>query len=241
MYHYGIIGYPLEHSFSARYFTEKFSREGIDAEYRLFPLSNVSVVHEMLYCLDGFNVTFPYKQSVMSYLSDIDSIAQTIGAVNVVCGNKGYNTDWIGFVESLRPLLQSTDNQALILGTGGVSKAVQYGLHQLGIHYTLVSREPQNESVISYFDITSDILERHTIIINCTPLGMYPNVHSLPDIPYQQLSSRHLLYDCVYNPARTAFLLRGEEYGARIKNGLQMLEIQADAAWEIWKEQIKTK
>lgn len=235
MRHYGIIGFPLEHSFSARYFTEKFAREGIDADYRLYPIADITNVEEMLQTQDGMNVTLPYKQAVMPYLSEIDDVAHAIGAVNVVRGRKGYNTDWIGFVRSLQPLLLPTDTKALILGTGGVSKAVQYGLRTLGIPYTMVSRHPQAE-VISYADITPQVLDGHAIIINCTPLGMYPNIATYPPLQYERLGAKHLLYDCVYNPGQTEFLRRGKQQGARTKNGLEMLYLQADAAWEIWNQ-----
>ena len=235
MRHYGIIGFPLEHSFSARYFTEKFMHEGIDADYRLFPIADIANVEEKLQVLDGMNVTLPYKQTIMPYLSEIDKVAHTIGAVNVVRGHKGYNTDWIGFVRSLQPLLLPADTKALILGTGGVSKAVLYGLRTLGIQYTMVSRHPQTE-MIGYADITPQVLDSHTIIINCTPLGMYPDTDTCPAIPYERLGAKHLLYDCVYNPEQTEFLLRGKQQGARTKNGLEMLYLQADAAWEIWNQ-----
>ena len=150
-------------------------------------------------------------------------------------GHKGYNTDWIGFVRSLQPLLLPADTKALILGTGGVSKAVLYGLRTLGIQYTMVSRHPQAE-MIGYADITPQVLDSHTIIINCTPLGMYPDTDTCPAIPYEWLGAKHLLYDCVYNPEQTEFLLRGKRQGARTKNGLEMLYLQADAAWEIWNQ-----
>lgn len=235
MRHYGIIGMPLEHSFSARYFGEKFAREGIDADYRLFPIDTIGKVEPLLPQLDGFNVTFPYKQAIFPYLQAIDEVAQTIGAVNVVRGRTGYNTDWIGFAQSLHPMLQPSDRQALILGTGGVSKAVRYALEQSGIHSTFVSRRPQ-KGMLTYGDLTQEVIEAHTLIINCTPLGMYPDVKSCPDIPYIYIGAHHLLFDCVYNPEQTEFLRQGAAHGARTKNGLQMLYEQADAAWKIWNE-----
>lgn len=235
MRHYGIIGFPLEHSYSARYFTGKFARESIDADYQLFPIRCIGSVRTMLQQLDGFNVTLPYKQSVMPYLDGIDEVAQAIGAVNVVRGRKGYNTDWIGFVRSLQPLLLPSDTKALVLGTGGVSRAVQYGLRTLGIRYTMVSRHPQAD-MIGYADLTPQVLDDHTVIVNCTPLGMYPDIDACPAIRYEWLGAKHLLYDCVYNPEQTEFLRQGRRQGARTKNGLEMLHLQADAAWEIWNQ-----
>ena len=233
MRHYGIIGQPLEHSFSARYFTDKFMRENIDADFRLFPISDIALVTPLLTQLDGFNVTLPYKQAIIPYLSGIDSVAAHIGAVNVVHAQRGYNTDWIGFTQSIQPMLTEKDTHALILGTGGVSRAVTYALRQLGITTLFVSRQARSGS-ITYADITSDIIQQHTIIVNCTPLGMYPHTQSCPAIPYQLLTSNHLLFDCVYNPEKTLFLQQGEKQGARTQNGLQMLYRQADAAWQIW-------
>ena len=187
--------------------------------------------------LHGFNVTYPYKQTIIPHLRTIDRVAQDIGAVNVVCEGRGYNTDWIGFRQSIVPHLTPNDQRALLLGTGGVSKAVQYALREMGIDYTLVSRQEargERREAIGYGQLTKEVMEAHTIVVNCTPLGMYPDTESLPDIPYQHLTAKHLLYDCVYNPACTAFLRKGEEQGTRTVNGLAMLYAQADAAWEIW-------
>ena len=234
---YGIIGKPLEHSYSARYFTEKFMREGIDAEYRLYEVDSLSEMDRLMATLHGFNVTYPYKQTIIPHLRTIDRVAQEIGAVNVVCEGRGYNTDWIGFRQSIVPHLTLNDHRALLLGTGGVSKAVQYALREMGIDYTLVSRQEargERREAIGYGQLTKEVMEAHTIVVNCTPLGMYPDTESLPDIPYQHLTAKHLLYDCVYNPACTAFLRKGAEQGTRTVNGLAMLYAQADAAWEIW-------
>lgn len=223
------------HSFSAKYFTEKFAREQIDAEYSLYPLKKLSVegVKELLDRLDGMNVTMPYKQDVMACLDRLDETAEAVGAVNVVYKHVGYNTDCLGFMESLRPLLRDYDKKALVLGTGGASKAACYGLKQLGLAPTLVSRTPK-DGMIGYEDLNGEVMASHTVIVNCTPLGMLPDVDSCPDIPYEQISSRHLLFDCVYNPEETLFLKKGKARGATIKNGMEMLTGQAKAAWKIW-------
>lgn len=234
---FGIIGKPLEHSYSARYFTDKFSREGVDAEYRLYERDDLSDIAELMQALHGFNVTYPYKQSIMPYLHAIDEVAQTIGAVNVVCQGKGYNTDWIGFKESITPHLWDTDKRVLVLGTGGVSKAVQYALQQMGMAFTLVTRQKgERQGAIAYAELTKELMQSHSVVVNCTPLGMLPDIYSLPPIPYEYITYKHLLYDCVYNPERTAFLREGEARGARIVNGKDMLYLQADAAYEIWKD-----
>jgi shikimate dehydrogenase len=230
---YGIIGKPLEHSYSAQYFTEKFTREHIDAEYQAYEINDLTRINALMQELHGFNVTHPYKEEIITHLHDIDPVAKAIGAVNVVHQCKGYNTDWIGFMQSITPHLTENDKNVLVLGTGGVSKAVQYALQQMGLHFTLVSRTPTNKS-IGYNNITQEIIEQHSVIVNCTPLGMLPNIASIPPIPYQHLTHAHLLYDCVYNPACTAFLNEGQKRGTRIVNGMQMLLMQANAAWEIW-------
>jgi shikimate dehydrogenase len=236
MRHFGIIGYPLLHSFSAKYFNEKFAAEKIDAEYSLYPMGIEDLrlkIENLLISLDGFNVTLPYKQAVIPFLDRLDETAEAIGAVNVVHKRVGYNTDCLGFIESMRPLVRATDKQALVLGTGGASKAVCYGLRKLGIIPTLVSRTPK-EGMLGYKDLTERIMAEHTVIVNCTPLGMLPDVESCADIPYEYISARHLLYDCVYNPAETLFLHKGAAQGAMIKNGMDMLYGQAKAAWKIW-------
>lgn len=236
MRHFGIIGYPLLHSFSAKYFNEKFAAEKIDAEYSLYPMGIEDLrlkIEDLLISLDGFNVTLPYKQAVIPFLDRLDETAEAIGAVNVVHKRVGYNTDCLGFIESMRPLVRATDKQALVLGTGGASKAVCYGLRKLGIIPTLVSRTPK-EGMLGYKDLTERIMAEHTVIVNCTPLGMLPDVDSCADIPYEYISARHLLYDCVYNPAETLFLHKGAAQGAMTKNGMDMLYGQAKAAWKIW-------
>ena len=240
MRHYGIIGYPLHHSFSARYFNEKFEREQIEAEYSLYPIdndewqkANGQRVKELIDRLDGMNITFPYKQSVIPYLDRLDETANMIGAVNVIYKRVGYNTDCLGFMESIRPLLRNYDTRALVLGTGGAAKAVCYGLTKLGITPTLVSRTPK-EGMLGYDELTDNVMTAHTLIVNCTPLGMLPDIDSCPPIPYEKITARHLLFDCVYNPEETLFLSKGKAQGATIHNGLDMLTGQAQAAWKIW-------
>ena len=235
MRHYGIIGFPLLHSFSAKYFSEKFAREQIDAEYSLYPIpeNETERIREYVDTLDGLNVTMPYKQTVIAYLDRLDDTAQAVGAVNVVYKRVGYNTDCMGFMESIQPLLRQNDKYALVLGTGGASKAVCYGLRKLGIVPTLVSRMPK-EGMLSYKDLTVEVMAAHTIIVNCTPLGMLPDIDSCPPIPYETITAQHLLFDCVYNPEETLFLQKGKAQGATIKNGMEMVVGQAKAAWKIW-------
>ena len=236
MRHYGIIGYPLHHSFSAKYFSEKFEREGIEAEYSLYPIGMEDLrlkIEDLFHRLDGMNVTMPYKQTIIPYLDRLDETAEAVGAVNVVHKRVGYNTDCIGFMESIKPLLRAFDRKALVLGTGGASKAVCYGLKQLGIATTLVSRTPK-DGMIGYSDLTEGLMAEHTIIVNCTPLGMVPDTESYPPIPYELISAQHLLFDCIYNPEETVFLRKGRAQGATIQNGIEKLYGQAKAAWKIW-------
>ncbi len=235
MRHFGIIGFPLQQSFSAKYFNEKFETSGIDAEYSLYPLKELTSerVNELMNTLDGMNVTLPHKQAVMSYLDGLDETAEAIGAVNVIYKRVGYNTDCLGFLESIRPLVRDYDKKALVLGTGGASKAVCYGLRKLGIIPTLVSRTPK-EGMLGYDQLTEEVMAEHTIIVNCTPLGMFPDENHCPAIPYERITARHLLFDCIYNPAETLFLKQGKAQGATIQNGLEMLYGQAKAAWKIW-------
>ena len=241
MRHFGIIGYPLHHSFSAKYFNEKFAREQIEAEYSLYPTGIEDLrlkIEDLLSSLDGFNVTLPYKQAIIPFLDRMDETAEAIGAVNVVHHRVGYNTDCLGFMDSIRPLLREFDRQALVLGTGGASKAVCYGLRKLGVNPTLVSRTPK-EGMLGYQDLTEEVMAQHTVIVNCTPLGMYPEVDQSPDIPYERISARHLLFDCIYNPEETEFLRKGKAQGAKTQNGMEMLTGQAKAAWSIWNEGMK--
>lgn len=242
MKQFGIIGFPLSSSFSRNHFNEKFEKENIDARYDLFPIEKIEMFPKLIAQtqFSGMNVTIPYKQAVMQYLDGLDETASEIGAVNViqfkqqngVVKTKGYNTDAIGFEDSLLPLLKPRHNKALVLGTGGASKAVAYVLKKNNIPFTFVSRT-KKEGQYSYDELSGSIIEENPIIINTTPLGMYP-VDSCADIPYQFLGEKHLLYDLVYNPAKTLFLAKGEKQGATIKNGLDMLYGQAKAAWTIW-------
>ena len=242
MKRFGIIGNPLGHSYSERYFTDKFVQEGLHATYHPYPIEVVDLAKSLLGELEGMNITYPYKEAIIPYLTDIDDIAREIGAVNVIHQGKGYNTDWIGFRDSLRPLLNKSDKRALLLGTGGVSKAIQYALRNLGLGYTLVSRSGYRVSDngyrisdIGYWDVDEQVIAEHQIVVNCTPLGMSPYENELPAIPYEYLSKEHLLYDCIYNPEKTLFLQEGAKKGCRIKNGLEMLHLQADEAWKIWR------
>lgn len=233
MKRYGIIGNPLGHSYSKDYFTERIIRENIRATYEIHAIENIASVKELICQLNGFNVTYPYKETIIPYLTDIDEIALQIGAVNVVHQGKGYNTDWIGFRNSLRQLIIPSDNNILLLGTGGVSKAIQYALKEMQMQYTIVSRTKSSNTIL-YSEVNQQIINNHSIIVNCTPLGMYPYEQELPSLPYSFLNTNHLLYDCIYNPTKTLFLLKGEQYSCRIKNGLEMLQIQANEAWKIW-------
>ena len=183
--------------------------------------------------LDGMSVTLPHKQAVMSYLDGVDETAEAIGAVNVIYKRVGYNTNCLGFLESIRPLVRDYDKKALVLGTGGASKAVCYGLRKLGIIPTLVSRTPK-EGMLGYDQLTEEVMAEHTIIVNCTPLGMFPDENHCPAVPYERITAQHLLFDCIYNPAETLFLKQGKAQGATIQNGLEMLYGQAKAAWKIW-------
>lgn len=241
----GLIGYPLEHSFSAAYFKEKFQREGISGwRYDLFPIREIERITDLIADipeLAGLNVTIPYKRAVLPFLHELADEAREIGAVNTIKirqeGNKrslaGFNTDVYGFEKSLVPLLKPHHNSALILGTGGGSGAVQYVLKKLGIEFSLVSRNPRS-GMTGYPELTSDKVSSHKLIINTTPLGMYPEAGACPPIPYEAIGPEHVLYDLVYNPAQTTFLLKGAAQGATIKNGLEMLHLQAEKAWEIW-------
>lgn len=245
---YGLIGFPLGHSFSKGFFNEKFHTENIDAEYTNYELPSIEnfldVVHHTPN-LKGLNVTIPYKQQIIPFLDALNEDTKEIGAVNVIKfvhqpeGKVlliGYNSDIIGFTQSLKPLLQPIHRKALILGTGGASKAVFYGLKKLGIESLFVSREKKGTETLTYNELTPEIINNHNIIINTTPVGMFPHVDACPPIPYEYLTSNHLLYDLTYNPDETLFMKRGKQQGATVKNGLEMLLLQALAAWEIWQQ-----
>lgn len=243
---FGIIGFPLGHSFSRGFFTEKFAREGIDAQYLNFEIPEVGMLRDVLRDnpeLRGLNVTLPHKQAVIPMLDELSDEAREIGAVNVIkCTMndgrwtlKGFNSDIIGFTESIRPLLQPHHKQALVLGTGGASKAICVGLNRLGLEWKYVSRTP-HEGMITYQDITSETLQEYEVIVNCSPVGMFPKVNQAPAIPYEFLTPRHLLFDCVYNPEDTLFMQKGRAQGATVKNGLEMLHLQAIASWRFWNE-----
>lgn len=242
---FGLIGFPLTHSFSKKYFSEKFSREGIaDCAYELYPIDRITLLETLLADhpdISGLNVTIPYKIAVLDYVDELDPAAAYIGAVNTLHISdrqgkrfiKGYNTDAYGFEASLKPLLETNHKQALIFGDGGAAKAVKYVLEQLNISYTSVLRRPQ-EGCLTYGDLDKSLLSASTILINTTPLGTYPEVEACPEIPYQFITSQHLAYDLVYNPEETAFLQRAKAQGAKTKNGLDMLHLQAERAWTIW-------
>ena len=275
---YGLIGYPLGHSFSRKFFTEKFEKEGIDAQYLNFEIPSIEEFPDIIKNnpeLRGLNVTIPYKQQVMQYLDEISEEAKAIGAVNVVrierpspqptpimgretmrnAGNKpdglpikgdmseglrgsliGYNSDVIGFVESIRPLLKAHHKKALILGTGGASKAIRYGLEKkLGMKTLFVSRSAR-EGMITYEEVTAEVLKEYEVIVNCSPVGMYPHVDECPALPYEAMNENNLLYDLVYNPLETLFMKKGAEQGATVKNGLEMLHLQAIASWKFWEK-----
>lgn len=242
---FGLIGYPLEHTFSKEYFRKKFEREGLkDCWYELYPLKEIDELPQLLTKhpeLLGLNVTIPYKRLVMDYLDVIDGEAYEIGAVNTIKIEyknytrklKGFNTDAHGFRLSLEPLLTGHHQEALVLGTGGASKAILHVLNQKGISYQVVSRQPGPEK-IAYEDLTPQVIEKTKLIINTTPLGMYPETNACPPLLYEAIGPQHLLYDLIYNPSTTLFLQKGLEQGAQVKNGLEMLEQQAEKSWTIW-------
>ena len=245
---FGLIGYPLSHSFSAGYFAKKFEKENItDCEYKNFPLENIMLFKQLLSenaNLHGLNVTIPYKEQVIPYLTSIDPVAEAIGAVNVIKFSKnshevkltGYNSDVYGFSSSIQPYIKEYHKYALVLGSGGASKAVIYALKTMGMDVLTVSRNPQGAEQISYSNLDNAQMQRSLVIVNTTPLGMYPKTDACPDIPYQMLTNKHILFDAVYNPAETLFLQKGKAHGAFTMNGLEMLHLQAEKAWVIWNE-----
>lgn len=247
---YGLIGFSLGHSFSAGFFAEKFAKEGLDARYDNYEMPTVEGLRTLIENdaeLCGLNVTIPHKQAVIPLLDNLTPEARTIGAVNVIRIERnnvggiylvGCNSDIIGFTDSIRPLLKPHHTKALVLGTGGASKAIVAGLRSLGITPTYVSRRPA-PGQFTYDDLCDatrarNIIDEHTVIVNCSPVGMHPHTDEAPAIPYELLTPRHLLYDLVYNPLDTRFMQLGREHGATVKNGLEMLHLQAIAAWEMW-------
>ena len=241
---YGLIGYPLVHSFSISYFNEKFQNEGITAKYINFEIPSIENLPEVIDSnpdLKGLNVTIPYKEKVISYLDSMSPEARAIGAVNVIRIThkgkdtmlKGFNSDVIGFTKSIEPLVESYHKKALILGTGGASKAIDYGLKSLGLKTVFVSRY-ERPGTIQYSNITPEVIKEYNVIVNCTPVGMYPHVDECPNLPYEAMDNHTLLYDLIYNPDKTMFMRRGEEHGATVKNGLEMLLLQAFASWKFW-------
>ena len=243
---FGIIGYPLGHSFSANFFNEKFQSEGIDATYLKFEIPRIEDFMEVIDEnpeLCGLNVTIPYKEKVIPYLDELDKNTARIGAVNVIevqHGTKGkvkligHNSDIVGFMNSIQPLLQPHHTKALVLGTGGASKAVFHGLECLGVKPQLVSRKKRNDNLLTYAELSAEVMAEHTVIVNTTPLGMSPHVDTCADIPYDLITPQHLVYDVVYNPEETLFLHKAAAQGATTKNGLEMLLLQAYAAWDFW-------
>ncbi|MBL55629.1 MAG: shikimate dehydrogenase [Flavobacteriales bacterium] len=244
----GLIGYPLTHSFSAKYFAEKFDKEGISGfSYENFEIPQIEDFPDVIKNnpeLVGLNVTIPYKEKIIPYLDELDEDAKEIGAVNTIkviqtehgVKLKGYNTDIHGFRETLKPLLKMHHYKALILGTGGAAKAVEYVLKKIGLDVLYVSRNPQSENERSYHELNDVAVKNFPVIINSTPLGMHPKVEECPALPYEYLTEDNLLYDLIYNPAETLFMKKGTEKGAITKNGLGMLKLQAEKAWEIWNE-----
>lgn len=242
---YGLIGYPLRHSLSSDYFNAKFQAEAIDAEYINFEIPSIELLPAVLTDnpeLRGFNVTIPYKEKIIPYLDALDPAAREIGAVNVVkiirrpgqkAQLKGYNSDYIGFKTSIEPLLDEHHRRALVLGTGGACKAICKGLEDLGIMPATVSRT-FGKGMMTYDEITPDTMREFKVIINCTPVGMYPYIGDCPRIDYELLTPGHLLFDLIYNPDETLFMKKGAQKGATVKNGMEMLLLQALSAWEIW-------
>ena len=242
---YGLIGYPLTHSFSKRFFTEKFEKEEKNESYDNYEISSVDLLPEIIHSdplLFGLNVTIPYKEKIIPFLDELDDSSARVGAVNTIKiirkkGRlilKGFNTDVYGFETSLRPLLEPHHRKALILGTGGASKAIKFVLGKLGISFISASIEELKENEIRYEQIDREIIREHLLIINATPLGTYPKTETFPLIPYEYITEKHLLFDLVYNPPMTKFMEKGKQQGAAVKNGLEMLQLQALKSYSIW-------
>ena len=245
MNQYGLIGKTLSHSFSKKYFEDKFRRENISAAYENYEIDSIEkfpIIIKENPQLRGLNVTIPYKEKIIPFLDEIDEITKKIGAVNtikidpVTKKTKGFNTDYYGFKQSIKPFLESQHQRALILGTGGASKAVKFVLNELGIPTLFVSRNPTKENEISYHEVDSNLMKFYFLIVNTTPLGMYPNENEKPAIDYHLLTNQHLLFDLIYNPTETLFLKEGKKRNAQTVNGISMLKLQAEKAWEIWNE-----
>ncbi|MGN0214379.1 MAG: shikimate dehydrogenase family protein [Muribaculaceae bacterium] len=243
---YGLLGYPLVHSFSQTYFNQKFESENISAKYVNFEIPDIGKLMEVVAeneNLNGLNVTIPYKEQVIPFLDEIDAAASEVGAVNVIkfirgkdgLKLKGYNSDIIGFTDSIKSLLKPYHTSALVLGTGGAAKAVSYSLRKLGLEVQLVSRRKSANTLV-YEELTKNDLKTNKVIVNTTPLGMYPKVDTCPDIPYRYLTSQHLCYDLIYNPDETLFMKNSRQAGAQVKNGLEMLLLQAFASYSIWNQ-----
>ena len=247
---YGLIGYPLGHSFSISYFNQKFADEGINAKYENFEIASIDILPEILDKnpeLKGLNVTIPYKEKVIPFLDSVTPEARAIGAVNVIRVTheknkiilKGYNSDVIGFTQSIEPMIdKKLHKKALILGTGGASKAINFGLKSLGIEPIFVSRF-ERENTITYQQVTPEVVKEYKVIVNCTPVGMYPHTEECPQLPYEAMDNHTILYDLIYNPDQTLFMRKGAQYGADVKNGLEMLLLQAFASWEFWNRKDK--
>ena len=238
---YGLIGKSLSHSFSKKYFTEKFDGLGLtDSEYINIEIETIEEFIEKLkeFKPRGLNVTIPYKEEIIPYLDELDEVAEEIGAVNTIVFKngklKGYNTDAFGFHQSIKPFFKSQHERALILGTGGASKAIEYVLKQYGVDVLFASRSETNANILNWNEVNENVIKQHLLIINCTPLGMYPDVDIKPEIPYSALTDKHLLVDLVYNPEETLFLKLGKENEAKGINGLTMLKQQAEKSWRLW-------
>lgn len=237
MKHYGLIGYPLGHSASAAYFTEKFATEGIDSQYTLYEIDNISALEQIRSSLSGFNVTIPYKKAVIPYLATISPEAEAIGAVNCVKVDSngslhGYNTDVVGIRATLSPF-NLAGCRALVLGTGGAAAAVQYVLRELGMEIVTLSRT-KRDGVLCYSELTAEMVAASRLIVNATPVGMYPHIDEAPELPYSAIGANHILFDLIYNPAQTRFLALGAAQGATTLGGGEMFRRQAEASWSIW-------
>lgn len=241
---FGLIGKNISYSFSEKYFTDKFKKLKLSThKYSTYDLNKISEIEKLLLStpnITGLNVTIPYKESIMKYLDGVSDVAREIQAVNTIKISKGkllgYNTDVYGFEKSIKPFFEPQHRRALILGTGGAAKAVAYVLKKLDVDFFYVSRNPKGEDQVSYIDLTKEAISKYYFIINCSPVGTYPNVDECPSIPYDGITAKHLLYDLVYNPQETLFLKKGKNNGATIVNGLSMLHHQAEEAWRIWNE-----